>query len=418
GAGQDIAYDLDATAGNIDAVQLPADVAPGDVTFTRDASHLYLRINGTTDILTLQNWFESDASKIEEIRFADGTIWDLPAILARLPVATEAADTLYGLTSADSITGLGGNDTVYALGGNDIVDGGAGNDRLEGGNGDDALAGGAGDDMLIGGEGTDLLHGESANDTLDGGAGNDIYRFGRGSGLDTVRDADSTAGNVDVIRLDADILPPDVRVSRDQWNLYLTINGTDDKLILEDWFQDDASKVEHVEFADGTVWDVAALLTKASTPTEDSDYLAGTSSADTLLGLGGDDQLYGDAGNDILGGGAGTDTLYGGSGNDVYLFGRGDGQDLIYDYDATPGNIDTVRLTSWSLTNALLDFHLGGSDTEALGGDLAYQYGKTGTLAGLGVTPVQSVLGHAQFGTTPQALQPLATLQEGLAKLG
>jgi len=77
-----------------------------------------------------------------------------------------------------------------------------------------------------------------------------------------------------------------------------------------------------------------------------------------------------------------------------------------------------ASLTSWSLTNALLDFHLGGSDTEALGGDLAYQYGKTGTLAGLGVTPVQSVLSHAQFGTTPQALQPLATLQEGLVKLG
>ncbi len=77
-----------------------------------------------------------------------------------------------------------------------------------------------------------------------------------------------------------------------------------------------------------------------------------------------------------------------------------------------------ASLTSWSLTNALLDFHLGGSDTEALGGDLAYQYGKTGTLAGLGVTPVQSVLSHAQFGTTPQALQPLATLHEGLVKLG
>lgn len=77
-----------------------------------------------------------------------------------------------------------------------------------------------------------------------------------------------------------------------------------------------------------------------------------------------------------------------------------------------------ASLTSWSLTNGLLDFHLGGSDTEALGGDLAYQYGKTGTLAGLGVTPVQSVLSHAQFGTTPQALQPLATLQEGLVKLG
>ena len=31
---------------------------------------------------------------------------------------------------------------------------------------------------------------------------------------------------------------------------------------------------------------------------------------------------------------------------------------------ATPG------LTSWALTNALTDFHLSGSDTAALGGDL------------------------------------------------
>ncbi|MGH8244734.1 MAG: hypothetical protein ACRETY_15450, partial [Steroidobacteraceae bacterium] len=75
-------------------------------------------------------------------------------------------------------------------------------------------------------------------------------------------------------------------------------------------------------------------------------------------------------------------------------------------------------VSNWALTDALLDFHLGGSDTDALGGDLAYQYGKSETLAGLGLTPVQSILGHAQFGTAPQALQPLATLQEGLVKLG
>jgi len=34
--------------------------------------------------------------------------------------------------------------------------------------------------------------------------------------------------------------------------------------------------------------------------------------------------------------------------------------------------------------NTLLDAHLGGSDSEALGGDLAYRYGLSGSPAGLG----------------------------------
>ena len=37
-------------------------------------------------------------------------------------------------------------------------------------------------------------------------------------------------------------------------------------------------------------------------------------------------------------------------------------------------------LTAWSLTDSLLSAHLAGSDTAALGGDLAYQYNLNGTL--------------------------------------
>ena len=67
--------------------------------------------------------------------------------------------------------------------------------------------------------------------------------------------------------------------------------------------------------------------------------------------------------------------------------------------------------------NTLLDAHLAGSDTEALGGDLAYRYGLTGSLAGLAMTPEQGTLSSAQFGSAPQSFQPLAGLQEGLVKL-
>ena len=73
----------------------------------------------------------------------------------------------------------------------------------------------------------------------------------------------------------------------------------------------------------------------------------------------------------------------------------------------------------WSVMNALLDAHLGnGSDTEALGGDLAYRYGVNGTLAGIGINSAQTVLAASQFGSAPQALQPFSGLQDGLVKLG
>jgi len=74
-------------------------------------------------------------------------------------------------------------------------------------------------------------------------------------------------------------------------------------------------------------------------------------------------------------------------------------------------------LSSWALTNGLAQFQLSGSDTAALGGDLAYQYGANGTLAGVGFNKAQDVLTGAGFGTQAQTLRPLATLQDGFVPL-
>jgi hypothetical protein len=68
--------------------------------------------------------------------------------------------------------------------------------------------------------------------------------------------------------------------------------------------------------------------------------------------------------------------------------------------------------------NGLLDAHLASSDSEALGGDLAYQYGHAGTLAGVGLSGAQQMIGAPQFGNQAQALQPESTIREGLIKLG
>ncbi|MCX7086903.1 MAG: putative Ig domain-containing protein [Methylococcales bacterium] len=74
-----------------------------------------------------------------------------------------------------------------------------------------------------------------------------------------------------------------------------------------------------------------------------NDSLQGGTGDDVLLGGNGNDVLVGDIGADTLIGGAGADYLTGRTGNDSYLFNRGDGADQLSDYDATVGNIDTLR---------------------------------------------------------------------------
>ncbi|HEY0845674.1 MAG TPA: calcium-binding protein, partial [Noviherbaspirillum sp.] len=268
--------------------------------------------------------------------------------------------------------------------GNDTLEGGADHDYLEGRDGNDLLLGGGGNDTLYGGFGDDTLDGGAGNDRMSGEAGNDVYRFGRGAGQDTVWDYDDTVGNVDTIVLAADIRPEDVTLVRDSSNLVLRINGTTDSLTFTAGFEEAANRIERVVFADGTVWDAARLADTGTAPigTDGNDVLLGDRNDNLLQGLGGDDNLYGGAGsdtldggsgndhlngqdgNDLLLGGGGNDALYGGfgddtldggagndrmsgeTGNDVYRFGRGSGQDTVWDYDDTVGNVDTIVLAA------------------------------------------------------------------------
>lgn len=64
-----------------------------------------------------------------------------------------------------------------------------------------------------------------------------------------------------------------------------------------------------------------------------NDTVTGTSGNDVIIGGVGSDTLYGKEGNDALDGGSGNDSLHGDRGNDTYLFARGDGQDIVSDYD-------------------------------------------------------------------------------------
>ena len=72
--------------------------------------------------------------------------------------------------------------------------------------------------------------------------------------------------------------------------------------------------------------------------------------------------LVGNRGDNMLTGGLGNDLLIGGAGDDTYLFAKGDGQDVIFDHDATKGNIDTVQFSDASQTD--LRFKHVGNDLQ------------------------------------------------------
>ncbi|HWR04391.1 MAG TPA: calcium-binding protein [Humidesulfovibrio sp.] len=320
-----------------DAIEFGADIDPSDVVMSRSGTDLVLRIKGTQDALTVDGYFsggeENPQTMVEEIRFADGTVWNALTIRNATTAGTDTADTLYGNNwSGGVLSGLGGDDT------------------LNGGDADETLLGGEGNDMLSGGRGSDLLDGGAGNDTINPGSGYKTIAFGRGSGHDFVlKHRDSSWGwSYRDILIGAGLGPDDLTFQTQGQNLLITINDTGDELVLEGALEGDVIQCS-LEFEGGVYWggyDIANRIVSAQeltlTGTSGYDTLTGGWGDDSLLGLGGDDNLAGGTGNDTLDGGAGSDNLDGGFGRDVYLYNRGYGND--YATYCTAGTPDLVQL--------------------------------------------------------------------------
>ncbi|WP_269439351.1 beta strand repeat-containing protein, partial [Ralstonia pseudosolanacearum] len=370
GWGQDTIYNYDTTSGHSDVIEFGTGIAASDIVATRSGDDLVLSLRNSSDKVTVQSYFNSDATgpyRIDEVRFADGTSWDVAAVKALVQAPTSGADNLYGYASDDTLNGLDGNDTLRGYGGNDTLRGEAGADNLFGGDGNDVLDGGAdndylygesGDDSLLGGSGNDNLYGGTGNDTLEGGAGNDYlvsnegsdtYVFNSSWGQDTIYNYDTTAGRSDVITFGTGIAASDIVATRSGDDLILSLRNSSDRVTVQSYFNSDATgpyRIDEVRFADGTSWDVAAVKTLVQAPTSGADNLYGYASDDNLNGLDGNDTLRGYGGNDTLRGEAGADNLFGGDGNDVldggadndYLYGEsgddsllgGSGNDNLY----------------------------------------------------------------------------------------
>ncbi len=351
------------------------------VEFINGKKMSYDLYDGGEDFDTLVGTDSDDAIFLDR-----GLLCQGPNIAGVERIMTGAGNDLIDLTSyrygyGDTILdGGSGNDVLWASSGNDLLSGGSGSDKMDGGAGNDILQGGADNDylrgwtgknLLDGGTGADILLGGSGNEQFIGGTGNDIIETG--SGVDIISfnrgdGADCVYGNIgtdNVLSLGGGIKYSDLSFRKSGFDLVLDAAGGD-TVTLKGWYYSSCNR---------------NVLTLQMIEEAAEDFNSG-----------GDDLLR-------------------------------DNKVEKFNFSGLADKFDQALaanpcLTSWSLSSALTQFHLGGSDTEAIGGDLAYQYGKNGDLGGIGLAAAQDLLAQPQFGTAPQALKTLSGLQEGAVTLG
>ena len=247
--------------------------------------------------------------------------------------------------------------------GNDIQQGKAGDDALIDIAGNNVMDGGSGNDTLVATFGNALFIGGTGNDTIATCSGYHVIAFNTGDGQDTVNAA---IGSSNTVSLGGSIDYANLALSKSGNNLILKTGGTD-QITFKDWYV-------------GTAFHSVVNLQVI---------------AESMAG-------FNPLGSNVL----------------------KDKKVENFDFTKLVAAFDTARtatpsLTSWSMTNSLLAFHLGaGSDTAAIGGDLAYQYGKNGTITGMGFNAAQSVIGAANFAQSAQTLNNPTVWQAELVKLG
>ncbi|WP_263013271.1 calcium-binding protein [Mesorhizobium sp. AR02] len=290
-------------------------------------------------------------------------------------------DIIVGGRGNDSILGGDGNDQLFGdepfetsafifslsgAHGNDYLNGGNGNDLLYGGAGNDTLIGGAGTDQLIGGDGSDTLMDSSVDsDTFDGGKGDDFiqagvyrgivfgggdtgsdtFRYRLGDGNDVISDSSASLTEIDRLVL-SDINSDGVELSFSGTSLVVRMLETNETITSEDFLYlngTTGSGIDQIEFADGVIWNRSQMRSHA-----EAAWLRGTSARDWLQDNSAWGQtFYGGLGDDIIvsanvrgGGNSGI-----ANGSDTFVYGRGDGNDLIFDGSQSTAEIDRLVLT-------------------------------------------------------------------------
>ncbi len=249
--------EIEETANNpteINLLKLGSGITPEQISVTADASgDAYLTDGISGDVIKLDGQLSNSLSGVQQVQFADGTVWTAQQIIAMELNGTSGADKLYGTSGSDTFDGKGAP---------------AGSQDYEQGNG-----------------------------------GGDVFIFNAGYGHLEISETDFASSPHNVLQLGAGIGEAQVVVTGDgSNNLYLTDGG--DQVKLDSELGGGYYGVQSVQFADGTTWTKAQLIAMATTGTSGADKLYGTSGSDTFDGkgapAGSQDYEQGNGGGDVF----------------------------------------------------------------------------------------------------------------------
>ncbi len=278
-----------------DTLKFGTGIAASAVTLGRSGNDLIFKVSAT-DQVTVKDWYVNGFQYLENVQFADGTLWDAAKLKTLVPAlysGTAAADSINGWDGIDKISALVGNDTINGYAGNDILDGGDGDDSINGGDGNDQVLGGLGADKIDGGAGDDVIDGGDGNDTItdtagannikgglgndtitgrgtiEGGKGNDIitssdawsgdtYVFNVGDGKDTIADYGVSnalgyggTGLDDTLTFGAGIAANQLWFKKVGNDLDVTRIGATEGVVVKDWYASGFQHIEQFKSADG-----------------------------------------------------------------------------------------------------------------------------------------------------------------------
>ena len=189
--------------------------------------------------------------------------------LANRLEGNDAANRLDGREGSDQMIGKGGNDTyVVDSNGDRVVEqANEGTDTVEASvsfilpehvenlilTGTEAInaTGNRENNVLTGNAVANIMDGQHGNDTLAGKEGGDLYLFDRKSGVDTIQENDATPGVTDTLQFSASIHHDQIWFERRGNDLELSVVGTTDKVIIDDWYLSQQHQVEVIKSGDG-----------------------------------------------------------------------------------------------------------------------------------------------------------------------
>ena len=374
GDGNDVINNYDAWESRTSDKLVLKGVKKSDVEISRNGLNMIIRDTVGNEVITIKDAYSASYGNgifyLENVEFDDGKLEKNDLLKATsVRRGSDVNDVIdgygatYNYSEHETIYAGAGDDTVHGYNGNDTIYGGDGNDTLYGGNGDDVIYGESGNDTLYGGDGADVLIGGVGDDYLSGDAGTDIYIHSRGDGNCVINNYDAWESRTSDKLVLNGVKKSEVEISRNGYDMIIRDTVSKETVTVKNAYNTSYGNgifyLENVEFDDGSYGkEELEQITSIRRGSDANDVIDGYGAAynysenetiyagagdDTVHGNNGDDVIYGESGNDTLYGGNGDDVIVGGigedylagdAGADIYIHSRGDGNDVINNYDA------------------------------------------------------------------------------------